>query len=372
MSALKRKKSKKEVLVQKSAAAIEKDTGAPASENPEDASRRLTNIRPREVSLVDSAANGRTFLLVKRKDAMSIKDKDLLKEDEQKPEEAAEAKPAEGAEAKPAAEGEAAPASEGSEGESKPAAEGESSEGGEGSAESGSEEGAEAEGEEEQVEKHFQTQAEEVLQGVPVAKALAMEQKEMFLAMSDAMMSIAMSLDFIRSDIMAFAGSDGRTGFMGQEIAKDASAAEVEKRGKKMKKSRLAKLKQAAEALNSLIKELDDESETVNKGGSMSTEEKKTDEKVDKTAAAGNAPEGQASEAANQETEKSADNSKPLTQADLDAAVEKAVKPLQEKIEKLEGQPADSAAENGDDTEGEETNKSETETKKSLFSNVIY
>ena len=367
------KRKKKEVLVQKSAA-VSKDVGAPLSDNPDDASRRLTNIRPSEVSLVDSAANGRTFLLVKRKGNMSKKkDKDLFKEGE-KSEEAAEQTPAAGNEGTPAAEGESKPAAEAGASESKPA-EGDSS----------ASEGSSAESEEsvEKFEDHFKPQAEELLQQVPVAKALAMEQKEMFLAMSDAMMSVAMTLDFIRSDIMAFAGSDGSTGFMGQEIAKGLDSDEILKRGKKMKKTRLAKLKSAVESLNALMKELEDESENVNKEGGSTVTTKDENKKVEgetetnkeASAAAGNAPEGKAGETeTNKEaTSQKEEASQPLTKADLDAAVEKATAPLKAEIESLKNAPADSAAEGSDDTEDEETTKSkDKKVEKSLFSGVIY
>ena len=367
---LRRRRKQEQTTIEKSATA---KAGGPASEDPGDATRRLSNIRPREVSLVDSAANGHTFLLVKNKAA---KDKTLFKGEEEEPK-AEEQTPAEepAASEAPAAkddgEKKPAPAPE-PEPEAEPAA---------ASAEDESSSGEEEESPDVEVEKHFILEAEKILERVPVSKALAMEQKDMFLAMSDAMMSIALSMDMIRSDLMAFAGSDGKTGFMGLEVVKGLSKTEIEKRGKKMRKTRLSKLKTAVESLNTLLKELEDESENVKKGGSTMTtkkDEKTVEEKTTKSAA-GNAPatEDNTSET---ETKKEAAKAeaapaveaeaKPLTKADLDEAVEKATKPLKEEIEALKNKPADSAAEGAEDSEDVE--KSETETKKSLWSNVIF
>lgn len=321
--------------------AITKAAGA-VSNDPTEAKRRLSNIRPREVSLVDSAANGRQFLIVKRSGDMKKKDKTLFKGAEGTTEDPSKTKEADPAAAPAAKEGEpAAP--------------------------------------EAVVEKgEFQLVAEKTLEGIPVVKALAMEQKGMFMAMSDALMSIAMSLDFIRMDLMSFNNSDGKTGFMGEEVVKalkaenpEASEAElVEKAGRKMKKDRLSKLKGIVGSLESLIKELDDEQ--VQKGGNVDKKnEEKKDQETQKSTegapAATATPEKKEGEAA----PAAAAASSGLTIEDVQKAVSAAVEPLKKEIETLKNAPAAPAGEGAESTEDMATNKSKGGKQESIFKGVI-
>lgn len=316
-------------------------------ETPEGATRRLTNIRPREVSLVDAAANGREFLIVKRKDAMKKKEQELFKS---------------GASSNP-------PANE------------------------STTEGAGGDGKTEetpvtrQVEKHFVAMVEKDLEGVSVAKALASTQHEMFLAMSHALVQMAASMDMIRADILAFANSDGSTHFMGQpveqlspDIRKSIEGFEdgltdsvfkslvelVEKKGRKMKKSRLEQFKSLVEGLSDLAKELEgSEQDSANDGGSSvkkdqqgsnETQTKTEDTATNKSAEAQTTEGGEGKTTDQQSSEgdtvtKGADDLAKV----VEAAVAKAVKPLQERIEKLEAEPAAPASEGTDSTEDNAT-----------------
>lgn len=331
---------------------VKKSVGAPLSDSPAEAERRLDNIRPREVSLVDSAANGRSFLIVKRRDDMKPKpkDKSLFKgvvsggkegEGEQDPAAAPAADPAQDPAATPAAEG-------GKEGEA-PAADPAASE--------------------VPVEKgEFTKLAETSLSSIPVAKALVMEQKDMFMAMSDALMSFAMGMDMIRMDLMSFMNSDGKTGFMGTEVVKaalkkefpEASESElVEKAGKKMKKDRLMKLKELATGLDSLIKELDDEqqkgNENVTKGGTVNNQGKgKNDQETNKSAdGAAAAPATPATPASETPAAQQAAGALTAEQVGeiVTKAVDKAVAPLKTEIEALKNAPAEPAGEGAEGTE---------------------
>lgn len=215
------------------------------------------------------------------------------------------------------------------------------------------------------VEKgQFAKLADKILETVPVAKALAMEQKDMFMAMSDALMSFCMGMDMIAADLMSFMSTDGKTGFMGQEVLKselkkefpEASDAElVEKAGKKMKKDRLMKLKELATGLDSLIKELDDESkENVTKGGTVNNQGKgQNDQETQKSAdGAAAAPATPATPA---EQTPAAQAASGLTAEQVGEivtkAVEKATDPLKKEIEALKNAPAAAASEGGEGTE---------------------
>lgn len=345
---------------------VTKAVGAPLSDDPSEAKRKLSNIRPREVSLVDSAANGRSFLIIKRSEDMKKKDKALFKgEGEGGEGEQPAAQPA-GEESATAAKPAAEPAA--------PAVEGE--------------EGAEPAAEETQVEKAFTKLAEETLQTIPVAKALVMEQKSMFMAMADALMGMAMTMDMIRMDLMSFVGSDGKTGFMGEEVVKSVKAALkkaepnlsedelTEKAGRKMKGDRMSKLKEAVGVLQTLVKELEGDT-NVKKGGETVSKEKKDQETqkgaegsqaaATETPAAGTPAAAAAPAAAETEVVKAAD-----VQKIVDAAVEKATKPLKDEIEALKKAPAESASESGDETEDTETNKSKDGKKsESIFKGLI-
>lgn len=308
---------------------IKSATGAPLANTPKMAERRLDNIRPREVSLVDSAANGRSFLIVKRRDDMKPKPKD---ESLFKGVVAGDPTPA----ATPAA---AAPAvvdpPAAAVVEPTPVVKGE-----------------------------FSKLADSVLQNFPVAKALAMEQKDMFMAMSDALVSFAMGMDMIQSDLMAFMGSDGKTGFMGTEVIKslkvefpDASDSELtEKAGKKMKKDRLTKLKKLRDEMDSLIKELDDESNNVTKGGTVNNQGKGTnDQGTQKSADGAAAAPTPAVATPASETPAAQQAAGALTAEQVSEivtkAVDKAVAPLKTEIEALKNAPAAPAGESTDSTE---------------------
>jgi len=372
---LKRKQGK-DIAISKSANQV--------SDDPSTASRRLDNIRTREVSLVDEGANGKEFLIVKNKGEgmgkKTEKDKTLFKNDS----------PASQPVAEPASTPEGTPAPEATPADPAPAEPVASSEIAE---------------PEVSIEKgEFSKSAENVLQEIPVAKALAMPQKEMFLAMSDALMQFSFGMDMIRADLMTFASSDGNTGFMGEEIMKSLKAqfkdgAEkdfpvfVEKAGKKMKSARLDKLKGILSSLETLIKELDESQDSeVSKGGTM-TDPKKNDEVTNKSTSGSKTELEIAKEAADAANAKVAELEKSETPAEaapatpaseeetfkkadvqsmIDSAVEKATKPLKEEIETLKEAPADSSSEEGDGTE--EVNKSAEGEKKdeSIFKGVIY
>lgn len=319
---------------------IKKSVGAPLSTDVDDASRRLSNIKPREVSLVDAAANGRNFLVIKRSTQMKKKDQTILKSTTPAPE-AGAAEPAAAAATPPAAEPATPPAAE----PAAPAA-----------SEPAATEPAATEPEVAVEKGVFAKMAEKILGGVPIAKALAMQQKDMFMAMSDALMSVCFTLDMISSDIQSFQMSDGKTGFMGEQVLKglktefpqDTEEQLVEKAGKKMKKERLAKLKQVHDEIGTLIKELDNEQVDVTKGGTMGT---KT-EPVIKSAEGAAAP---AAAAATPATEGAAPAAQaaagPVTLEQVTEAVTKAVAPLKAEIETLKGAPAAPA---GEGTEGTE------------------
>ena len=345
---------------------VTKAVGQPLSDDPSEAKRKLSNIRPREVSLVDSAANGRSFLIVKRSEDMKKKDKALFKGEGEAEGEKPEAKP-EGAQPADAPKPEAGTAEP-------PAAE-------------GGEEGAEAAAEEVAVEKVFTKLAEDALQTIPVAKALVMEQKTMFMAMADALMGMAMTMDMVRMDLMSFVGSDGKTGFMGEEVIKSVKAvlkkAEpnltedelTEKAGRKMKGDRMSKLKDAVGVLQSLLKELEGDANVKKGGETVSKEKEKKDQETKKStegssdaAATTETPAADATpESKETEVVKAAD-----VQKIVDAAVEKATKPLKEEIDALKKAPAESASESSDETEDTETNKSKDgKTSQSIFKGII-
>lgn len=394
-------KRKKLVVINKGAA-VKKDVGGPLSTNPDDAARILENIRTREVSLVDNAANGRKFLIIKNADA-DPKDAKLFKDENEETPADPTPKPEPKSEEVSPKEGE-----ENTEGE------------------------GEDDGEPVVIEKgEFSKFADAILQKVPISKALAMEQKEMFLAMSDALMQFSFGMDMIRGDLMTFQSSDGNTGFMGQEVVKalkeknknlsDAQfTALVVKRGKKMKTARMDKLKGIMSSLDTLIKELEDD-ESITKGGLVVKEKtegvapkvktdsseaitkeaelKKAVETVTKAEKEGKLDDPEVKKSlellatdkkeresitdAILEKQKVADaqaivdkasqggGEKPLTKADLDsavdAAVEKHVKPLSEKIEKMADEPETPSGTEGEgEGEGEEVKKNT-----SLFKGVL-
>lgn len=225
----------------------------------------------------------------------------------------------------------------------------------------------------------FQEMAEQTLSAIPVSKALVIEQKGMFMAMSDALMSVAMTLDMIRMDLMSFMASDGKTGFMGEEVVKSLKLAEptlsddelTEKAGRKMKKDRLVKLKEAMGIIGNLIKELDDEME-VNKGGQTMTA-KKQDQETQKSTD-GSVASASADTAATQAaaTTEAKGETVSLTKEELNTLVEtavtKAVEPLKKEIEALKSAPAESASEGAGSVEETEVSKSKQQ---SLFKGLI-
>jgi len=346
--------------------AVQKDVGAPVSQTPDEATRRLENIRPREVSLVDQAANGRSFLVVKRRQQLQSKNASIFKEANQP----TETTPASAATETPAVK--EAPAQE-------PAA---------AAAPAVTETPAAAPAVETPVvvEKgEFQKIVEGVLGNISVAKSLAFAQKDMFAAMSEALLGMAISMDMIRADLNAFSDSDGKTGFAGIEVMKaalktefpEASEAELtEKAGRKMKKDRLMKLKQLHGDLDSLIKELDQDTE-VSKGGTVKTQPAQAQQETNKAAgatqeAAAPAAAPAAAQAASEQPAAApvaaAEQSIPLSQ--VEALVAKAVKPLQDEITALKAQPAAPASEPAQGSEDVVTNKGAGE-KVSLFKGII-
>ena len=224
----------------------------------------------------------------------------------------------------------------------------------------------------------FQKLADETLAAIPVSKALVMEQKSMFMAMSDALMGIAMSLDMIRMDLMSFLTSDGKTGFMGEEVVKslkaenptDSDATLLEKAGRKMKKDRLVKLKEAMGIIGNLIKELDDEMD-VNKGGQTMTAKKQDQETTKSTE--GSVASATAEQQPTQAATPTGDEKVSLTKEELntlvDTAVNKAVAPLKTEIEALKSAPAESASEGAESTEEVDVNKSKKQ--ESIFKGLL-
>lgn len=336
--------------------------GAPVSNSPDKATRRLENIQTREVSLVDQAANGRQFLIVKRAGAQKEADKNIFKgqTDDSQPTPAAPAA---------AATEELLPI----------------------------------------VKGDFSKLAEKVLEKakVPVGKSLAMPQKDMFFAMADALSSFCMGMDMITSDIMSFVGSDGKTGFMGVEVVKSALAKEfpeateaelVEKAGKKMKRDRWMKMKKLNEDLTNLVNELADENETedVTKGGTdMNTQTAPAGTPAAPAAAAPAAPAAQATQpaaavskeagaAAPAATEAApaaqpaAPAAAPVAQAQGATAeqvaeiVNKAIAPLKAEIETLKNAPAAPAGEGTDGTEDvTKAANGQPAAKQSIFKGVL-
>lgn len=334
-------------LIRKSAVA-----GEPVANTPAKATRRLDDIQTREVSLVDQAANGRTFLVVKRAGAQKDADKNILK---------------------------------GQTGDSQPATTPASA--------------AEQTPELLPVEKGvFGKAAESILNKIPVAKSLAWPQKEMFFAMADALTSFTMGMDMISSDIMAFMNSDGKTGFMGVDVVKSALAKEfpqaseaelIEKAGKKMKKDRWMKMKKVHDDLGALLKELNDEENETNvtKGGTdMKTQTAPAGTPAAPAAAAPaatqeatvtkEAPAAEATPAAAQPAAPAAPAAQGLTAEQVTEIVTKSVKaavdPLVKEIETLKGAPAAPAGESVNGTE--EVNKSangQPGKKESIFKGLL-
>ena len=309
--------------------------GAPLSTTPDKAVRRLDNIQTREVSLVDNAANGRQFLIVKRAGAQKEADKNILKGQDDT------SQPTSATPAAPAAQSE----------ELLPIVKGD-----------------------------FSKLSEKILEKVPVAKTLAWPQKDMFFAMADALSSFCMGMDMITADIMSFANSDGKTGFMGVEVVKAAIKKEnpdmpeaelVEKAGKKMKKDRWMKLKKMQDELAALVNELADENENetdVTKGGTMNTKTENTQGQPAAPAAAAPAAQPTAPVAKEAPAASEAPAAQPAPAAAAPVAqaqgvtaeqvaeivtksVKAAVEPLQKEIETLKNAPAAPAGEGADGTE---------------------
>lgn len=279
------------------------------STDPKTAKRRLSNIRPREVSLVDSPANGREFLLIKRKDAMNLKEKALYKNE------------AGGNGGQPETPTTTAPVTP------KPV----------------TPPIVETKPPETPVAKSFQDQATEVLDGVSVTKALHMESKEMFLAMASALQSMGGAMDLIKTDLQTFIESEGNSGFGGKAIAKAEGLEDgisdgtfttlldvVEKKGRRMKGARLAKLKSLVGGLTQLLSELEGEAPTT-----------KT---VTPPAKPGEAPEV----------------------SEISKAVVKALEPLEKRLNKLEGAPVAPAGQEPDGGTPPEDGKN-----KSVFKGVL-
>ena len=303
-------------------------------EEPRKAKRRLTNIRTREVSLVDSPANDREFLLIKRKDAMSKKEL-LLFKNEAATKESPEITTTPDVEEKL-----------------------ETTEGVETTIET---------------QKSFTAQCSEVLEKVPVSKALAMDSKDMFLAMSDALLVTAGTLDLIKKDLEAFVASEGATGFNGKSIEKaegiedgitDQTAEKlvsiIEKKGRKMKGARMQKLQGILGSLQNLIKELEGDESKVKK----STESTETATTA-KDAVAAPVVEAAATAAATTEATEGT-KADAATEADVVEEVTKALKTIQERLGKLEGRPVSAGSQEPN------TNEDVTKSKgNSIFAGVI-
>lgn len=298
---------------------------------PNSATRRLTSVRPREVSVVDTGANGRKFLLIKSKDGILMKKNEIFKN--------------EVSEKEPKTEN----AAESSEGKK------------------------EVEAKDVVVEKLFQDQVAKDLDGISIMKALASEQKDMFLAMSEALFMFAKSADMIRADLMAFTNSDGETSLSANEsVSKgledgvsdavfDSLVCIVEKKGRKMKAARLEKLRSILSSLGVLVQDLDNDSNKDYGSENVKKEETKTEttENVVKSEEASEKqPEEKAPEAP------AADEAKAPS---VDEAVEKALKPLLDRIEKLESAPAKPSSVEADTTE-ETVTKAESD---SIFKGVL-
>ena len=208
---------------------------------------------------------------------------------------------------------------------------------------------------------------------VDISKAVAAEQFDMFQAMSDFLDFAMMNVSAISSDLKAFVESGGATGFMGEPVMKSLGGEEaakmileegmsdeqfekllgiVEKKGAKMKGARLDKFKTLVKGLQDLLKDLET---SVTKSEPAAT-----------TAAAAPAAAPVTG----------------LTKEDLDAAISKAlgaqktehdnvVKGLQDRIAKLETQPAAPAGEGSNATEEPAAAVNKNQGKKSLWSGVL-
>lgn len=219
---------------------------------PDGAKRRLSNIRPREVSLVDAAANGHKFLIVKRaEDGGAMKETEIFKDGK------ATTTPAPGA--APAATP-PAPAKPGL----------------------------------------FSTELQKFLDKhgtIKISKGLHMESMTMLMAMTDVLQGMGMSMDMIAQDMQAFIESGGETTFGGQRVMKsegieddgipdalmDTMVALIAKKGRKMKGARMEKLKGILQSLEKLVNELDEPSE----GGTAVSKEAATNKGAETTPEAG-------------------------------------------------------------------------------------
>lgn len=303
------------------------------------ARRRLSKIRAKEVSLVDEAANGRDFLIVKRRGEMSGKANQ---------------------------DGKVLKTTGGDNGDSTatPAAD-------------------------KEVFKKLVAGVKEAFDKVTalpgdkdVTKMVHPDQFSMFTAMADALDWVANTLVLVKSDLVSFVQSGGTTGFMGEDVvSQDVVAKKLEefgdefftkavamvaitKAGKKMKKDRLMKLKDAVKALSDLVSEVDGDP-TVNKEENVSkaaTETPATSSDKGGAPAAPAASESSAIEAAVTKAVEAAT-------AKLGETVTKSVKELGDRLTKLEA-PAKPAGQSADSTE-EPTTKATGGKDKSIWAGVL-
>lgn len=307
--------------------------------------RRLSHIRPHEVSLVDTAANGRQFLIIKRKgDDMAKKDEGLFKNVVGASATAAGAKPDGAAAGTATTEGTAAAAATTEATVTKRA----------------------------EIFKGLKAKATE--KKVDIAKAVAPEQFDMFGLMADVMDSFSFNLDLMADDLKAFVESGGTTGFMGEAITKSLGGPEaakmileegmsdgmfgsllalVAKKGAKMKGARLEKLKTLVVDLQDLLKDL----EPVTKAAPVAAAAA-----VVVTPVAEPLSEAKVQELVNGAVTKSRDSMK----TEHDAVV----KGLQDQITKLAAAPVAPAGEGANGTE-EPVVTNKNQGKKSLWANVL-
>jgi len=319
------------------------------------ATRRLSNIRPHEVSLVDTAANGRQFLIVKRKgDDMKPKDKSLFANVVKTRKPAAEEADGNAAGGTPDPAAAAAPAA------------------------------TEVVAEPTMIQKFvdifkgIKATAEE--KKIDISKSVADEQFMMFTAMADALDWLTDTVKMISGDLKTFVESGGSTGFMGEPVVKSLGGAEaakmvleegmtdemfekllvlVNKKGAKMKGARLEKFRGLVSGLQELLKDLDVSQEAVVDKGAAAP----AAEPVPAAAPAGLSAEDVKALAAT-EIKKALDGQK----ADHD----KVVKSLTDRLAKVEAAPVAPSGEGSNTTEEPAvTTTNKNNQKKSIFAGVL-
>lgn len=260
------------------------------------AKRRFIKWKTREMSLVDDAANGRRFLVVKRKDSMKKNNKVLKTQTE-----------------------------------------------------------SNVESDVIEVVK-FTDISDEIRDlmrnaskfDVDVKKSLQPEQFDMFFAMALALDQFSSGMAMIRNDLFSFIESNGTTGFGGQPVGENVAKRLtecmdntitsvvdilVEKRGKKMKGERMSMLKGIHKQLTDLITQLDDN--ITEADVSKKTDTAQADQKVEGTPSTDTNNSQTQANAQSNVTETQVDVAKSVADA-VTASVTKALEPVTTKLSDIE------------------------------------